>query len=78
MKPLIEFCASNLASGSYEALEVLEADFNLDIMEYDCLSYCDICSAHHFALVNGEAVTAESNEELVKKIYKYLEENPLF
>ena len=36
MKPIIEFCVSNVASGSYPAMEQLEKDSNLDVMEYDC------------------------------------------
>jgi uncharacterized protein YuzB (UPF0349 family) len=78
MKPIIEFCVSNVASGSYPAMEQLEKDLNLDVMEYDCLRYCGICSSHFFALVNGEVVKADSSEQLVEKIYKYLEENPMF
>lgn len=37
MKPIIEFCVSNLANGSQKALEQLEKDPNLDIVEYSCL-----------------------------------------
>lgn len=75
MKPLIEFCVSNVASGSYQALQQLEKDPNLDVMEYDCLRYCGICSCSLFALVNGEVVKADSTEQLIEKIYKYLDEN---
>ena len=78
MKPIIEFCVSNLASGSQEALEMLERDPNLDIVEYGCLSYCGICAAPYFALVNGDIVEADSPKELVDEIYAYLEENPMF
>ncbi|KIL42623.1 YuzB family protein [Jeotgalibacillus soli] len=78
MKPIIEFCLSNLASGSQEALEILERDPNLDIIEYGCLGYCGICASSHFALVNGEIVEANSPKELVDEIYIYLEENPMF
>ncbi|AZV45057.1 hypothetical protein BAOM_4477 [Peribacillus asahii] len=78
MKPIIEFCVSNLASGAYKAMEQLEKDPNLDVVEYDCLSYCGICSSDLFALVNGEVVTASSTEELVANIYQYLDEHPMF
>ena len=78
MKPIIEFCVSNVASGSYPAMEQLEKDSNLDVMEYDCLRYCGICSSHLFALVNGEVVKADSPEQLVENIYTYLDENPMF
>ena len=78
MKPIIEFCISNLASGSQAAMEILDKDPNLDVIEYGCLSYCGTCSASMYALVNGDIVTGDSPEELVDHIYEYLEENPMF
>jgi uncharacterized protein YuzB (UPF0349 family) len=78
MRPIIEFCISNLANGAQRALEQLERDPNLDIIEYGCLSYCGKCARSLYALVNGEPVSADSPDELVEKVYQYLEENPLF
>ncbi|MGM7634106.1 YuzB family protein [Bacillaceae bacterium SAS-127] len=78
MKPIIEFCISNLANGAQKALEILERDVNLDVIEYGCLSYCTRCSEGLFALVNGEPVDGKTPEELVDNIYEYLEENPMF
>lgn len=78
MNPLVEFCVSNLANGSQETFEVLERDPNIDVLEYGCLSYCSRCSEKLYALVNGEIVEADTPEELTKKIYQFIEENPLF
>ncbi|WP_110113759.1 YuzB family protein [Bacillus sp. CGMCC 1.16541] len=78
IKPIIEFCISNLASGSQKALEALEKDSNLDIIEYGCLGYCGKCAQSLFALVNGEIVMGETPDELVDNIYLHLEENPMF
>ncbi|RDI41468.1 YuzB family protein [Falsibacillus pallidus] len=78
MKPIIEFCISNLASGAQEALEILERDPNLDIVEYGCLGYCGKCAASFYALVNGEVVSADTPKALVDEIYQFLEENPMF
>lgn len=78
MFPIIEFCISNLASGTQEAKEQLEKDSDLDVIEYGCLSFCGQCSRSRFALVNGEVVTGDTNDELVKNIYKFLDENPMF
>ncbi|GAA1380589.1 MULTISPECIES: YuzB family protein [Peribacillus] len=74
MYPIIEFCVSNLASGAQEALERLERDPNLDIIEYGCLGHCGRCSSNLYALVNGEVVFGDTTDELVDKIYKYIDE----
>lgn len=78
IKPIIEFCISNLANGSQKARAVLEKDLNLDVIEYGCLGYCGICYEGPYALVNGEMVTGETPDKLIENIYEYLEENPMF
>jgi uncharacterized protein YuzB (UPF0349 family) len=78
IQPIIEFCISNLANGAQKALERLEKDPNLDIIEYGCLGYCGKCATTLYALVNGEVVTGKTPDELVDNIYQYLEENPMF
>ena len=40
MKPIVEFCISNIANGAQDSFEKLERDPNLDVLEYGCLSYC--------------------------------------
>jgi uncharacterized protein YuzB (UPF0349 family) len=76
--PIIEFCMSNLANGAQKALERLEKDPNLDIIEYGCLGYCGKCASTLFALVNGEVVTGKTPDELVENIYQHLDDNPMF
>ncbi|HZH61246.1 MAG TPA: YuzB family protein [Metabacillus sp.] len=78
MKPIIEFCISNLANGAQAALEQLEKDPNLDIIEYGCLSFCGKCGHSLYALVNGEMVTGDTPDKLVENVYTFLEENPMF
>lgn len=78
IKPIIEFCISNLASGGQRARELLEKDPDLDIIEYGCLSYCGKCARSLYVLVNGEVVTGETPDELVENVYKFLDENPMF
>jgi uncharacterized protein YuzB (UPF0349 family) len=78
IKPIIEFCISNLANGAQKALEKLQRDPNLDIIEYGCLGYCGKCALSLYVLVNGEVVTGDTPEDLVDNIYQYLEENPMF
>lgn len=76
-KPLIEFCLSNLASGAYEAKEILVKDEELDVIDYGCLSYCGHCGEALFALVNGEVIKGEDSQDLVKNVYQYLAENSI-
>lgn len=78
LQPIVEFCISNLANGSQRALEQLEKDPNLDIIEYGCLGYCGKCANTLFAMVNGDIVTAENADQLVERVYAYIEENPMF
>lgn len=78
IQPIIEFCISNLASGAQKALEILEKNPDLDVIEYGCLGYCGKCASSLYALVNGEVVTGETPEELVENIYQFLDENPMF
>ena len=78
MNPIVEFCMSNLANGSYETFEKLERDPNLDVLEYGCLSYCTKCAESLYAIVNGEIVEADTTDELTERIYQYIEDNPLF
>lgn len=78
MKPIIEFCVSNLASGTQKAREQLEKDPNLDIVEYGCLGYCGKCFQSMFALVNGDVVKGDTADQLIENIYKYIDDNPLF
>lgn len=59
-------------------MEILEKDYDLDVIEYGCLGYCGKCAETLFALVNGEVVTADTPDELVENIYQFLEENPMF
>lgn len=78
MNPIVEFCMSNLANGSYKTFETLEKDPGIDVLEYGCLSYCTKCTDTLYAIVNGELVEADTAEELTARIYQHIEENPLF
>lgn len=72
MNPLIEFCVNNLLSGSEQALKELENDERLDVVSYDCLTYCDTCATSPYALVEGEIIRGNTPDELIHNIYTYL------
>lgn len=78
LRPLIEFCASNVASGAEPAKEILEKDSDLDVLEYGCLDYCHECGLSLFAFVEGEPVKGDTPEELVENIYRFIKEHSVY
>lgn len=68
MRHIIEFCVSNLASGTDKVKEALELYPDLDVVEYGCLGNCGECFTNPYALVNGDIISAETPDELLRKI----------
>ncbi|HBI04614.1 MAG TPA: UDP-N-acetylmuramoylalanine--D-glutamate ligase [Paenibacillaceae bacterium] len=73
MRPMVEFCEGNLESHSESVRIKLQADGDLDIMEYGCLGNCGECYVQPFAYVNGKRIAAETAEELYLEIKNFLE-----
>lgn len=74
IRPLIEFCINNLTDEVLQVKAKLEKDDHVDVIEYDCLGFCGICAQHPYALVEGEPITGNTGEELLKNIYKAIDE----
>ena len=74
MRPLIEFCTNNMHHGTEKIIQKLEADPDLDVIEYGCLGNCGECYMFPYALVNGERVVAETPDELYDKIMEKIRE----
>ncbi|AXF56136.1 YuzB family protein [Salicibibacter cibi] len=74
MFPIVEFCVSNLASGTHPVLEALEKDPGLEVVEYGCLGFCTTCAENDYALVDGEVITGADSDDLLANIYAFLEE----
>lgn len=64
LKPIIEFCSSNMHHGTDRLMEQYELDPDVEVIEYGCLGNCGECYLFPFAMVDGEIVSAESVEEL--------------
>ena len=73
MRPIIEFCAANMALGTQAVKLKLEANPEYDVIEYGCLGNCGQCFYAPYALVNGEVIAAPSPEELYTLIIKAIE-----
>jgi uncharacterized protein YuzB (UPF0349 family) len=76
LKALVEFCSSNISSYTKTVMEALENDpeLDVDVMEYGCLGHCGECYMQPFALVNGDFVNADTQDELLAKIKEKLKE----
>ncbi len=75
MRPIIEFCTSNLASGTEEIMHILEANLAIDVVEYGCLGNCGECFIHPYAYVDGKIIVADTPAELLEKIKQDLKES---
>jgi len=78
MKNRVEFCITNLSLGAADAYDVLVERSDIEIEESGCTSHCENCEQGIFAIVNGEVITADDAETLVKVIDKEIEQNPIY
>ncbi|WP_159886366.1 YuzB family protein [Paenibacillus puerhi] len=74
MRPIIEFCASNMHHGTDKLMHALEANPDYDVLEYGCLGNCGECYLFPFALVNGEIVAGETAEALEQAVLAKIKE----
>jgi uncharacterized protein YuzB (UPF0349 family) len=72
IKPMIEFCASNMHHGTDEIMEQLEQAGEYEVTEYGCLGNCGECYLSPFALVEGEIVAVQEVSELYAQIQAVL------
>ncbi|QHT63816.1 YuzB family protein [Paenibacillus lycopersici] len=74
MKPMVEFCASNMHHGTDKLMKKLEENPDYEVIEYGCLGNCGECYLAPFGMVNGQIVSADTVEELETKIMDEIEE----
>ncbi|MEX1031673.1 MAG: YuzB family protein [Paenibacillaceae bacterium] len=72
MRPIIEFCNSNMALGTDVIMKRLEENSDYDVIEYGCLGNCGQCYMTPFAMVNGEIITAGTPDELYDNILAWI------
>lgn len=75
VRPIVEFCSSNVSSYTKQVFKILEEDTKLDAVEYGCLGHCGECYMEPFALVDGDFVSAPTPDELLVKIKEKLSES---
>lgn len=74
MFPLIEFCQTNLSSGTEVIMDRIEQMDDVDVMVSSCLSECTLCEQRPFCLFEGERLSANTPEELFILIKASLKE----
>jgi uncharacterized protein YuzB (UPF0349 family) len=75
MFTIAEFCSANMLKGTEEVYRALDADPEIDAVDYECTNNCGLCSKTFFVLIDGEIVAAKTKEDLLKKAYKRIEKN---
>jgi uncharacterized protein YuzB (UPF0349 family) len=68
MRPLIEFCTSNMHHGTGQVMKLMEANPDYDVLEYGCLGNCGECYAGPYALLDGQFIGAATAEELLARL----------
>ncbi|REK75205.1 YuzB family protein [Paenibacillus paeoniae] len=74
MKPMVEFCASNMHHGTDEIMNRLEQDDSYEVIEYGCLGNCGECYLKPYALVDGHIVAVDDVDELYDAIMKAIDQ----
>lgn len=72
IKPMIEFCASNMHHGTDRIMQLLEQNPEYEVTEYGCLGNCGECYLSPFALVEGEIVATDDVDALYEQIMQTL------
>ncbi|GAM14696.1 DUF1450 domain-containing protein [Mesobacillus selenatarsenatis] len=76
-KAKIEFCQRNLEQflqeENYTAYNEFLSRKNVVYKEFECQSRCKECRMSPYAMVNGDFVTAENSDELLKKMAEYID-----
>ena len=65
---IVEICENNFIT-KLDLEKILETEYpEVSVLETDCLSFCGMCAASPYAMVNGKRVFAKTPEECLAKI----------
>ncbi|WP_062354470.1 DUF1450 domain-containing protein [Bacillus kwashiorkori] len=75
-KSKLECCTNNLNKffddQAIEWLEELMDEYNVNIVEMDCLSYCEECVCSPYLLLNNQFINGETPDQLLAKVKQQL------
>lgn len=70
---IVEICQANYMNGM-NLEEILEREYpEVAVLVNDCLSFCGMCAAKPYAIVNGKRLFANTVEECLVKIKEQIE-----
>ncbi|WP_102262417.1 DUF1450 domain-containing protein [Mesobacillus jeotgali] len=76
-KAKIEFCQRNLEQflqeENYPDYNEFLSRKNVEYKEFECQSRCKECRMSPYAMVNGDFVTSENSDALLKKMAEYID-----
>lgn len=64
----VDICISNIAQHGDAIYDAFENRDDVQLNEFGCTSNCEVCDCHAFAVVNGELVLADDQEQVVELI----------
>ncbi|MGN7943065.1 DUF1450 domain-containing protein [Virgibacillus sp. 6R] len=71
-KTKISFCTNNLdrfySDADFSTFNTFLNDKRIEYKEYECQSKCKECKAAPYAVIDGEFVSADSPDELLKSM----------
>ena len=75
---IVEICENNFIT-KLDLENILETEFSeVSVLETDCLSFCGMCAASPYAMVNGKRVFAKTPEECLVKIRDVIQQELAF
>jgi len=75
---IVEICENNFIT-KLDLEKILETEYpEVSVLETDCLSFCGMCAASPYAMVNGKRVFAKTPEECLAKIRDVIQQELAF
>ena len=75
---IVEICENNFIT-KLDLENILETEYpEVSVLETDCLSFCGMCAASPYAMVNGKRVFAKTPEECLAKIRDVIQQELAF
>ncbi|MEO4053206.1 DUF1450 domain-containing protein [Solibacillus sp. CAU 1738] len=68
----VDICISNIAQHGDDLYDAFENRDDVQLNEFGCTSNCEVCDCHAIAVVNGDIVKADDQQQLIELINESL------